>query len=167
MVAAATTAAVAAAGSLRPEVSRTTIQRGAHDATTARCHGGSRVVSGGFAAPDRVYAGGGPYTEILAASRAGDRGFEVKAQNFSFAKGQLASYAYCGDVGRIRVAEARTRIGERSNGTATAHCPGHLTAVSGGWFGEAPKGGRPEMIPFLSKRAHAGGWKVSVENGAF
>jgi hypothetical protein len=152
---------------LEPGFSRTTVKKDRHASTSAKCRGGNRVVSGGFAAPDRAYAGGGPYTEILAAARKGGDGFVVKAQNFSSRDGKLYAYAYCGNVGRIKVAEDSTEVGDRKDGTATAHCPDGLTAVSGGWYGKAPNGGRPEFIPFLSKRAGTDGWKVSAENADF
>ena len=152
---------------LEPEVSRTTIPEDRHLATTARCHGGSEVVSGGFAAPDRAYAGGGPYTEILGAARKGDDGFTVRAQNFSSAKGRLTAFAYCGEIGPTVVATKAESVGALNDGVVTARCPDGLTAVSGGWDGKAPEGGRPQFIPYLSKRARTDGWKVGAENGAF
>ena len=149
---------------LQTEQDHVVVAKGTHDRATARCEGGTDVVAGGFAAPDRVYAGGGPYTEILATSRKSADRFVVKADNFSFARGDLYAYAYCGQIGRVKVVEGRSKeIRDFEAGSATARCPGALTAVSGGWYGTAPRG-RPQFVPYVSKRAGTDGWKVAAEN---
>ncbi len=153
-----------AVGSLEPERARVTILRQTHDRAVAKCTGGTDVVAGGFAAPDREYAGGGPYTEILATSRKSADRFVVKADNFSHARGELFAYAYCGHLGPVKVAEGRSReIEDFEDGSATARCPKGLTAVSGGWYGTAPRG-RPQFVPYVSKRAGTDGWKVAAQN---
>jgi hypothetical protein len=134
---------------------------------TAKCPQGSTVVSGGFAAPDRVYAGGGPYTEILSANRQGKRAWVVRGQNFSSKDGTMYSYAYCADIGPIQVAEGTDTVEDRRDATATARCPQGLTAISGGWAGKNAGGGRPQMIPFLSKRKGTNAWTVGAVNGSF
>jgi hypothetical protein len=152
---------------LQPHFERVTIPEDEHVAAKARCERRTDAVSGGFAAPDNAYAGGGPYTDILGASRQGGREFAVRAQNFSSAKGTLVSYVYCADLGPITIAQAERTIADRRDGVATARCPRGSSAISGGWTGETIGGGRPQMIPFLSKRAGTRGWKVGAENGAF
>ena len=168
MIALGASAAIAglvAIAPLEPETARVTILRQTHDRAIAKCTGGTDVVSGGFAAPDRAYAGGGPYTEILATSRKSADRFVVKADNFSHARGELYAYAYCGHIGRVQVAEGRSReIEDFEDGSATAHCPKGLIAVSGGWYGAASRG-RPQFVPYVSKRAGADAWKVAVING--
>lgn len=144
------------------------LPRHGHDAVTAACRPGTEVVSGGFATPDVVYAGGGPYTDVQGAYRDGDRRFIVKAENQAFRTGHAYSYAYCGDIGPVTVAESPpVELGPFNDGTATAHCRGDLTAISGGWRGVATHGGRPEMVAFRSKRAGTDGWRVSADNGIF
>jgi hypothetical protein len=143
------------------------LKRNTHGKATARCDGGDEIVSNGFAAPDRVYAGGGPYTDILGGIRKGNRAFVVKAENFSSTRGDFYAYAYCGDVGKVTVAEERKKVGSFDSAVVTARCPRGLTAISGGWTGQAIKGGRPQMSPFLSKRAGARGWKIGAENYEF
>ncbi|MET0822743.1 MAG: hypothetical protein ABWY79_00160 [Solirubrobacterales bacterium] len=166
-LAAATAHGFGAAPALEVEFSKRTLKRNTHASATARCDRGTEVVSNGFAAPDRVYAGGGPYTYILGAARKGEREFVVRAENFSSTRGQFYAYAYCADLGSITVADASRRLESRRDGVVTARCPGGRTAISGGWAGRSIDGGRPQMVPFLSKRAGANGWKVGAENGAF
>lgn len=161
--------AQALGGSVSVEVhfQRQNLPRDTHVAATARCNRGTQVASGGFAAPDRVYAGGGPYTDILSAERRSKREFVVRAENFSSTKGTVYSYAYCADLGPITIADASKTLEGRRSGIATARCPEGLTAVSGGFTGKSLKGGRPEMVPYLSKRSGTNGWKAGAENGAF
>jgi hypothetical protein len=153
---------------LETRLAKAEIPKHGHVAVRAVCPAGTEVLSGGFSAPDRVYAGGGPYTDIQGGYRAGGRTFVVKAENQAFRTGHVYSFAYCGDVGAIEVAESHP-VGLESfdEGTATAHCPDGLTAISGGWRGVAPDRGRPEMVLFRSKRAGTDGWKVSARNEIF
>lgn len=153
---------------LRGHLASAELPKHGHVAARATCGPRSEVVSGGFATPDVVYAGGGPYTDVQAGYRDGDRAFVVKAENQAFRTGHVYSYAYCGDVGGITVAESRpVELGSFEDGTTTARCPDGLTAISGGWRGIATHGGRPAMVPFRSKRAGTDGWKVSAENEIF
>ena len=151
---------------LEPEVGSVKVPRHGHVAATARCHDGSEVVSGGFATPDVAYAGGGPYTDTVGAARDGKRRFVSRASNDAFRVGRFYSYAYCGDFGKIVTASGSTTIDSFKNGSAKARCPGGMTAVSGGYRGSAPSGGRAEMVPFLSKRTGTRGWKIAAENVA-
>ena len=144
------------------------LPRHGHVAARAICPPGTEVVSGGFSAPDRVYAGGGPYTDIQGGYRVGDRSFVVKAENQASRAGHVDAFAYCGDLGGVTIAESHpVELGSFDEGTATAHCPHGLTAISGGWRGVAPDRGRPAMVPFTSKRAGTNGWKVSARNEIF
>jgi hypothetical protein len=144
------------------------LPRHGHVAVKAACPPGSEVVAGGFATPDVVYAGGGPYTDVQGAYRDGDRRFIVKAENQAFRSGHAYSYAYCGEIGPITVSDSRpVELGSFDDGTATAHCPDGLTAISGGWRGVAPQRGRARMVAFRSKRAGTDGWRVSAENEIF
>lgn len=156
-----------AAPQLESHVSSALLERHDHQKTVARCDPGTEVVSGGFAAPDVVYAGGGPYTDVTGAWRSGDGRFTVQAKNDAFAKGHSYAFAYCADLGDLTVASRRTTVESLKNGTVKATCPTGLTAISGGWAGAAPHGGRPEMVSFLSKRAGTDGWKVGAFNWAF
>lgn len=156
-----------AAAPLESHLSSTILDRHDHQTTVARCSAGTEVVSGGFATPDVAYAGGGPYTDVTGAWRKRDHGFAVQAKNDAFAKGHVYAFAYCADLAALTVASRRTEVGARNNGTVTARCPDGLTAISGGWSGAAARGGRPEMIPFLSKRAGTDGWKAAARNSAF
>ena len=153
---------------LRTHTAQIELPRHGHFPVAARCGRGTELVSGGFATPDVVYAGGGPYTQVEGAYRHGDGRFIVKAENQAFRSGHAYSFAYCGDVGKVTVAKSKpVELGSFDDGTATAHCPDGLTAISGGWRGEAPRGGRPAMVPFRSKRAGTDGWKVSAQNIVF
>jgi hypothetical protein len=153
---------------LRTQIAQIELPRHGHLPVAARCGRGSELVSGGFATPDVVYAGGGPYTEVEGAYRHGDGRFIVKAENQAFRTGHAYSFAYCGDVGKVTVAKSRpVELGSFNDGTATAHCPDGLTAISGGWRGVASHGGRPRMVPFRSKRTGTDGWRVSAENHIF
>jgi hypothetical protein len=131
----------------------------------ATCPGGSHVVSGGFAAPGRVYAGGGPYTEALSARRHGHTGFAVKGlDDGPFRHGKIYAYAYCGDLGPITVASKRSApISSFRAGHAVARCPAGLTAISGGFAGRGTRG-QPRMIPYVSKRIGTRRWKVAAFN---
>lgn len=151
---------------LQARVGSVEVPRHGHVAATARCRPGTQVISGGFATPDVAYAGGGPYTETVGASRTDKRHFVARASNEAFRAGRFYSYAYCGELGRVRVARATDEIGSFQNGSATARCARGLTAISGGYRGAAPHGGRPEMVPFQSKRIGTRAWRVSAENTA-
>jgi hypothetical protein len=160
--------AVTSLSELSTDIASTEIPKHGHVAVRAVCAPGTELISGGFSAPDRVYAGGGPYTDIQGGYRVGDRTFVVKADNQAFRTGHVYSFAYCGDLGGIEIAEGHpVELGSYEDGTATAHCPDGLTAVSGGWRGVAPDRGRPAMVPFRSKRAGTDGWKVSAKNQIF
>jgi hypothetical protein len=154
-------------GAIETRFDRTPVPEDKTATAIAKCPKGTTLVSGGFAAPDRVYAGGGPYTEILSANRKGKRAWAVRGENFSSRDGTMYSYAYCADVGPIKVAEGSDTVKEQRGATATARCPRGLTALSGGWAGENAGGGRPQMIPFLSKRKGTDGWTVGAVNGSF
>jgi len=149
---------------LEARVGSVKVPRHGHVAATATCRPGSQVVSGGFATPDVAYAGGGPYTDTVGASRTDKRHFVSRASNDAFRTGRFYSYAYCGDLGRVRVASATDEIGSFKNGSATARCGRGLTAISGGYRGANPNGGRAEMVPFQSKRIGARSWRVSARN---
>lgn len=153
---------------LQTQLANVELPKHGHVSVTAACRPGTEVVSGGFATPDVVYAGGGPYTDVQGAYRDSDRRFIVKAENQAFRTGHAYSYAYCGDIGPVTVAKSRpVALGSFEDGTATAHCPDGLTAISGGWRGVAPRGGRAEMVAFRSKRTGTDGWRVSAENQVF
>jgi hypothetical protein len=146
----------------------TELPRHGHARATATCGPNHEILSGGFSAPDAVYAGGGPYQRVQAAYRASDRRFVVKAENQAFRTGHVYAFAYCGHVGKVTVARSEgVELGSFDVGTTTAHCPVGLTAISGGWAGIARDRGRPAMVPFRSKRAGTHAWKVSAQNIIF
>ena len=124
-----------------------------HVVATARCASGTEVVSGGFAAPDRAYAGGGPYTDTIAAFRSGKGRFTVKAQN-NGSPGRIYATAYCGGLGSISVANDATRLGSRKSGSAKASCPAGRIAISG-WVWRRGRRRRPRpdgALPLAARR---------------
>ncbi len=139
----------------------------------ARCPRGTRVVSGGYD-PGNVYHPNGPATALIVntSRRAGRRGWKVSAYQLGGGDTvELTATANCStDLGRLMVRTRQITIDARPGNpgaeNASAHCPRHFFALSGGF--QLSINGRstnpsnsPPVSMIIGSRAVARSWAVT------
>ena len=109
---------------------------------TAICPHGTRAISGGFATS---YNGAGPEGNLVYESRrVKQRRWKTSATHtFGGPDTKLTSFAYCGHSPRLESASDTVPVDDSNpSSEATAHCPSHTRAVSGGFTSTlSPEGG--------------------------
>ncbi len=124
---------------------------------TAKCLPGERVVSGGYAAPDEVYAyvnkakGKSAWTAALEPEEPGD---------------SATVFAYCSPKLKVDTHSKAVKVkgGSGERGNATARCPNGRTAAAGGHEIVKPKDNLHEGVAFASFRKGSSKWAVSAFN---
>ena len=179
LAAIALAAAFPAAASARPgltQVSATTPVDGPTGTTasaTARCPAGTRAISGGYD-PTNVFHPNGSGTALLVntSRRLGPRAWKVTAYQLGGGDPvELTATANCGrqlrrpmvHIKRISISATST---DPNPGNATAHCPHHFFAVSGGFHisinGRSTNpSDSPPVSLVIGSRAVARAWAVT------
>lgn len=133
----------------------------------AACPRGSRVVSGGYAAPFHPSLIGSALF-VFTSKRVGVRKWKAAAANNGGAKGTLRAFAYCDKPGPRLVARSKSvAIPEPEQpARATATCPKGLQVYSGGFqdTNYGPGVGQSEIVPFESFRVNKQKWVVGGRN---
>jgi hypothetical protein len=136
---------------------------------TAKCPGGTKVISGGFEGSPIDTVGTTPVLYISESRRASKRTWEVSAHSNGNEDGDLTAMAYCGKGKKPKAKSASQRISSDPPDPQTAEllvrCKRNQRVVSGG-FGSPDDSGESTPRVMTSMRVGQRGWAVTAFLGS-